>query len=59
MPSVVPWVFYRCSKLAPSHIDVDDVNEVENDVTTDVVHHLRTQQRISILEKMLADRDTP
>ncbi|GMH55054.1 hypothetical protein TL16_g01807 [Triparma laevis f. inornata] len=46
--------FHKCFKLVPSHIDISNIN---NDVTANVVHHLRTQQRIAKLEKMLAERD--
>ena len=51
-------VFYECFNLVLSHVDIGDVNEVDNVVTADVVHHLRTQQRIAALEKENAAQAT-
>ncbi|GMH91586.1 hypothetical protein TrVE_jg5538 [Triparma verrucosa] len=50
-------VFDECSKLVPSRIDIDNVTN-HNDVTEEVVHHLRTTQvEIVKLKVQISEKD--
>lgn len=49
-------MFDGCSRLVPRYIDIDNTID-ESDVTIEVVAYFRLLQRITALEKILAEID--